>query len=103
MLSRRFRFVGASLAGPRMEEISKRAWHSAFAPPAESRASTPDMTAADREALAHVTGLLRAYYQTLLVEPTAGAAARAARRDRRRLEVTGRGGTVATQRRGIRG
>ena len=35
-----------------MEEISKRAWHSAFVPPAESRASTPDMTAADREALA---------------------------------------------------
>ncbi|MFL5218274.1 MAG: NepR family anti-sigma factor [Microvirga sp.] len=28
------------------------------------------MTASDREALAHVTGLLRAYYQTLLIEPT---------------------------------
>ncbi|HKG84070.1 MAG TPA: NepR family anti-sigma factor [Beijerinckiaceae bacterium] len=52
-----------------MEEISKRAWHSAFAPPAP-RASTADLTAADREALAHVTGLLRAYYQTLLIEPT---------------------------------
>ena len=48
-----------------MEEISKRAWHSAFA----STASTTDLTAADREALAHVTGLLRAYYQTLLIEP----------------------------------
>ena len=52
-----------------MEEISKRAWQSAFAPPAP-RASTAELTAADREALAHVTGLLRAYYQTLLIEPT---------------------------------
>ena len=55
--------------GPPMEEISKRAWQSAFAPPAP-RASTAELTAADREALAHVTGLLRAYYQTLLIEPT---------------------------------
>ena len=52
-----------------MEEISKRAWHSAFAPPAP-RVSTTELTAADREALAHVTGLLRAYYQTLLIAPT---------------------------------
>jgi len=53
-----------------MEEISKRAWHSAFASPAPPAASTTELTAADREALAHVTGLLRAYYQTLLIEPT---------------------------------
>ena len=53
-----------------MEEISKRAWHSAFAAPAPPAASTTELTAADREALAHVTGLLRAYYQTLLIEPT---------------------------------
>ena len=53
-----------------MEEISKRAWHSAFAAPAPPAASTIELTAADREALAHVTGLLRAYYQTLLIEPT---------------------------------
>jgi hypothetical protein len=53
-----------------MEEISKRAWHSAFAPPAPPKPSTTELTPADREALAHVTGLLRAYYQTLLIEPT---------------------------------
>ena len=52
-----------------MEEISTRAWHSAFAAAAPPAASTTDLTAADREALAHVTGLLRAYYQTLLIEP----------------------------------
>jgi hypothetical protein len=52
-----------------MQEISKRAWHSAFAPPAPSTALTTELTAADREALAHVTGLLRAYYQTLLIAP----------------------------------
>ena len=52
-----------------MEDISNRAGHSAFAPPAP-RVSTTELTAADREALAHVTGLLRAYYQTLLIEPT---------------------------------
>ncbi len=53
-----------------MEESSKWARHSAFAPPAAPAASTTDLTPADREALAHVTGLLRAYYQTLLIEPT---------------------------------
>jgi anti-sigma factor NepR-like protein len=37
---------------------------------AGTRVSTTDLTAADREALAHVAGLLRAYYQTLLIEPT---------------------------------
>ena len=69
MLSRRFRFVGTSLAGPRWKRF-RSGPGIRLSPRRRPRASTAELTAADREALAHVTGLLRAYYQTLLIEPT---------------------------------
>ena len=83
-----------------MEEISKRAWHSAFAPPAPPKPSTTELTPADREALAHVTGLLRAYYQTLLIEPTPERLLGLLDEIDARLEAADRGAVIARLPRG---